>query len=240
MAFGAGLRRKALKLPVSWPCLAESLCGNSFHEMGSDLAFRRDLLRKDRKGFWLGEAHVGKLGNWGLLGLVAVGLAWAGQSIQAAPKSPYAGTELALQRVGHHSLSPMQPPRTVPFDADSDRSFTALWVISNETGNSRQLTSGEGNDLSPVWSPDGKWLAFVSKRSSDSANQLYVIAPDGGEARRLTGVPTGVSAPKWFPDSQKIAFISSVWTYLQTWEEQGKRLKDARLPPSAGLGQGTY
>ena len=165
--------------------------------MGADLAFKPDQLREGRSGYWMGEAIVGKLGNWGLAGLVAIGLAWAGQSSAQtnSAKGPLTPELMwQVQRVGAPSLSPdgkLSVVTVTRFDAESDRSFTALWVVSNETGSSRQLTSGDGNDISPVWSPDGKWIAFVSKRGTDSANQLYVIAPDGGEARRLTGVPTG-------------------------------------------------
>ncbi|GBF58592.1 dipeptidyl-peptidase 5 [Candidatus Phycosocius bacilliformis] len=164
----------------------------------------------------------------GFAGLVQPALAQTAKAADAkGPMTP----ELMwkLQRVGAPSLSPDGKMTVVPvtrFDADGDRSFTSLWIVSVESGAARQLTSGDGNDLAPIWSPDGKWIAFVSKRGSDSANQLYVIAPDGGEARRLTAVPTGVSAPKWFPDSQRIAFITSVWKDLTTWDDQAKRLKE--------------
>eukprot|EP01035_Chromulina_nebulosa_P060904 gene60904-83299_t len=166
-----------------------ALCENFFHEIDTDLAFVRDLRREGQRGFRLGEADVGKFRSLGLVGLVAVGLAWAGQT-SAQPntaKGPLTPELMwQLQRVGAPSLSPdgkFSVVSVTRFDAASDRSFTALWVISTDTGTSRQLTSGEGNDVAPVWSPDGKWIAFVSKRGADSANQLYVIAPDGGEAR---------------------------------------------------------
>jgi dipeptidyl aminopeptidase/acylaminoacyl peptidase len=134
-----------------------------------------------------------------------------------------------LQRVGEPSLSPDGRTAVVSVtraDAATDRTFTALWTIPTAGGSSKQLTSGDNNDLSPRWSPDGKWIAFVSKRGNDTANQIYVIAPDGGEARRLTAVPTGASAPKWFPDSNRIAFITSVFPELTSWEDQGKRLRE--------------
>jgi dipeptidyl aminopeptidase/acylaminoacyl peptidase len=89
----------------------------------------------------------------------------------------------------------------------------------------RQLTSGSFNDASPVWSPDGRQVAFTSRRTGDTASQIYVIDADGGEARRLTQVPTGADSPQWFPDSSEVAFISSIWTDLDTWEQQGERLK---------------
>ena len=77
--------------------------------MGADLAFKRDQLREGRTRIWMGVAIVGKLGNWGLAGLVAIGLAWASQSsaktnTAKGPLTP----ELMwhLQRVGAPSLSP--------------------------------------------------------------------------------------------------------------------------------------
>ena len=150
---------------------------------------------------------------------------------QSAPAKVPLTPELMwqLQRVGEPSLSPDGATSVVAVtrsDVATDRSFTTLWAISTTGGASKQLTSGDNNDLSPMWSPDGRWIAFISKRGNDTANQIYVIALDGGEARRLTSVPTGASSPKWFPDSSKIAFITSIFPDLTTWEEQGKRLRD--------------
>ena len=86
--------------------------------------------------------------------------------------------------------------------------------------------SDDAQDNEPRFSPDGKWIAFVSKRGEDKDSQLYVIAIDGGEARRVTRIPTGVSAPKWFPDSKRIAFITSVWPDLKSWSEMEQRIKE--------------
>ena len=51
----------------------------------------------------------------------------------------------------------------------------------------------ESSETNPVWSPDGRWIAFESKRGDDENPQVYVIATAGGEARRVTKVPTGAA-----------------------------------------------
>jgi len=42
------------------------------------------------------------------------------------------------------------------------------------------LTANPARDTSPVWSPDGKWIAFLSRREGDEQTQIYLISPEGG------------------------------------------------------------
>jgi dipeptidyl aminopeptidase/acylaminoacyl peptidase len=111
------------------------------------------------------------------------------------------------------------------YDIAENKGLTDLWLIPVAGGEPRQLTSDKASDTQPTVSPDGKWIAFISKRGDDTESQVYVIAVDGGEARRVTSIPTGVSVPKWFPDSKRIAFVSDVWMDLVRWEDQGARRK---------------
>ena len=138
-----------------------------------------------------------------------------------------------LKRLADPAISPDGRMAVVPvttYDVAENKSNTDLWLLPTKPGRARQLTSGEANDSAPAWSPDGQWIAFVSKRGEDEESQLYVIAVDGGEARRVTNVPTGVLAPKWFPDSKRIAFLSQVWPELKTWAELKQRMKERAEP----------
>ena len=138
-----------------------------------------------------------------------------------------------LKRLADPAISPDGRMAVVPvttYDVAENKSNTDLWLLPTKPGRARQLTSGEANDSTPAWSPDGQWIAFVSKRGDDEESQLYVIAVDGGEARRVTNVPTGVLAPKWFPDSKRIAFLSQVWPELKTWAELKQRMKERAEP----------
>src|SRR5579884_2793269 len=84
-------------------------------------------------------------------------------------------------------------------DADADAYRSAIWVVPASGGTPVPFTRGP-RDWSPRWSPDGRWLAFLSDRDGGHA-QLYVLPMAGGEARRLTSQPLGVGEPAWSPDS---------------------------------------
>src|ERR1035437_1716203 len=81
-----------------------------------------------------------------------------------------------------------------------------IWLMDVDGKNARQFTFSEKGESSPIFSPDGKWIAFISPRDGD--DNLYVISASGGEARRLTTVSTGVSDPLWSPDGKWIVFSS--------------------------------
>jgi Tol biopolymer transport system component len=91
-------------------------------------------------------------------------------------------------------------------DRESDHNRSQIWLVDTRRGAPRAFTSGEGSDTAPAWSPDGRHLAFLSRRDEDEGAQLYVIPVDGGEARRVTKLPHGAGAPAWAPDSSRIAF----------------------------------
>jgi dipeptidyl aminopeptidase/acylaminoacyl peptidase len=134
-----------------------------------------------------------------------------------------------LSRLGEPALSPDGKFAVLPvthYDVAENKGYTDLWMLPTAGGPARQLTSDPAPDTQPSFSPDGKWIAFLSKRGDDKETQLYVIPTDGGEARRVTNIPTGVEAPKWFPDSHRLAFATAIWTDLVRWEDQAARMQE--------------
>jgi dipeptidyl aminopeptidase/acylaminoacyl peptidase len=86
---------------------------------------------------------------------------------------------------------------------------THIWTMDASGGNQRQMTVSAGSEHSPRFSPDGRWIAFVSAR--DGHDNLYLMPTGGGESRPLTAISTGVSDPVWSPDSKWIAVASDVY-----------------------------
>jgi len=92
---------------------------------------------------------------------------------------------------------------------------THIWqVATNGATPARQITSGEKGDSQPQWSPDGRFISFVSVRGTgeDVKAQVYVMRADGGEAWAVTSAKEGVAnqqAYSWSPDSARLAFVTT-------------------------------
>ncbi len=88
-------------------------------------------------------------------------------------------------------------------DLDENTTRTRIWL------DGAPLTAGP-SDSQPIWSPDGRWLAFVSKRSDDKNKTTLHVMPVGGpgEIRTVCEMPDGIGDLAWSPDGRTLAFLS--------------------------------
>ncbi len=119
---------------------------------------------------------------------------------------------------------------------------SSIWVAPTEGGKAMRFTSGTANAHSPCWSPDGRWLAFVTDREGEYASkdaqeqkkqgkgkgQIWLIPSDGGEAQQLTFMQHGASNPTWSPDSKRMVFSAAVGP-LDEETEEGQTFPKVRV-----------
>ena len=91
-------------------------------------------------------------------------------------------------------------------DAEKDNYQSHLWLVPAAGGDPRRLTFGENKNMGAAFSPDGRWLAFVSNRK-DKRAQIYRLPLDGGEGERLTDLDGSVGGLAWSPDGARISFV---------------------------------
>jgi len=123
--------------------------------------------------------------------------------------------------------------------ADWDQSAfrNDLWLYPDDAHGGRPLTqfTQAGDNTKPQWSPDGKWIAFISERTTgkeddskkeEAVAQLYLISPGGGEAFPVTEGDGEVHSFSWSPDSRTLYFATRTpWTkaqkdaYKKEWED---------------------
>jgi len=146
------------------------------------------------------------------------------------PRDVYALTGAADPRISPDGTRVAYQVWSIDEDANDYRG--AIWVAPLDgSAEPRSFTSGERRDAMPRWSPDGRWLAFVSTRGDGPKTpaNLYVIAAEGGEARRLTDRKESVESIAWSPDSTRIAFASRVRDEAYDEEEDEKRRAPRRV-----------
>lgn len=84
-----------------------------------------------------------------------------------------------------------------------------LWTVDADGGPLARYVAAPASVSSPVWSPDGGSIAFVSSRGDENdVGQLWVTPMDVGEAERITELESSAIKPRWSPDGRSIAFIS--------------------------------
>lgn len=90
---------------------------------------------------------------------------------------------------------------------DTDKNNTDVWMVSWDGSQQVQVTSTPEGESSPRWSPDGKYLSFVSSRMGAKGGQVWLLNRAGGEALKVTDIKGGVSDYAWAPDSKRLVLV---------------------------------
>lgn len=114
-----------------------------------------------------------------------------------------------LQRVSAPVLSPDGAwilYTVSQIDAKEDKTLTHLWMVKFDGSADIQLTFGKDGASAPKFSPDGKFISFLSSRPGPAkGNQLWLMDRRGGEAQQLTAITKQeIGAYLWSPDSKTL------------------------------------
>src|ERR1700730_12911005 len=87
-----------------------------------------------------------------------------------------------------------------------DEEKTRIWMVATAGGDAVAMTSEETSSEHPRWSPDGKYLAFLSKRN-EGKTYIWLLNRLGGEAQPLVKTPQDVKDFAWSPDGKRIVLV---------------------------------
>ncbi len=117
---------------------------------------------------------------------------------------------ISLRNVGSVQISPdgKNTAFTVSSTDWSDNRYdTEIWLSRNGDKPIRLTNTSKNSSSSPRFSPDGKWISFISDRGNK--NQIYVIRTDGGESMSVTNEEDGILNYEWHPDGKRMIFIKT-------------------------------
>ena len=146
---------------------------------------------------------------WLIIALFAPQLAAAARGTPAAQRPITIDDHFQIREVEGPKLSPdaewvAYTVRTASLKEDN--SEQRIWMVPFAGGEAVPLTAEGVSSGTPRWSPDGKYLAFLSARH-EGKTQIWLLNRIGGEAQRLTETPQDVDTFEWSPDSKRLCLI---------------------------------
>ena len=148
-------------------------------------------------------------------------------------------TEAVISPDGSQVAYVLAVPRDIPKEKDGG-AWTELHVVDTK-GNSTPFITGPVNVGSITWTPDGKNIAFLTKRDKDDTRGLYVIGTRGGEARKIVSHATDIQGFSFSGDGKQVAFLATEPTPPAAKKRQDQGFsqeiyeEDQPLVPMAGL-----
>ena len=118
---------------------------------------------------------------------------------------------IQFKRVGATAVSPdgqwiAYTVSTPVMEGEKSEFLTHIWLVSIDGKINYQFTHGDKSCTNPAFSPDGKYLAFLSARGEKKKNQIYIARLTGGDPEPVTQAKSGVNNYAWSPDGTRIAY----------------------------------
>jgi dipeptidyl aminopeptidase/acylaminoacyl peptidase len=153
---------------------------------------------------------------------------WSALSVTAASAAEKSGKRRALAVDDYFELGEVADPRISPDgrwiahtvttqDLEEDEARTRIWMVPADGGDAVPLSAEGQSSSSPRWSPDGRYLGFLSARDEDEdedecedeedKTQVWTLFRKGGEAVQRTDTVQGVEAFEWSPDSKRMVLV---------------------------------
>ena len=140
--------------------------------------------------------------------LVLVACFVVSTTIAQEKKDPSFEEVISLHNVSNPEISP--DGKSILFtksgtDWQENRFDTEIWLSKNGAKPIQLTNNPKASSGSPKWSPDGKWIAFISRRGENS--QIHAIRFEGGEAIQVSKSEGNIGSFQWSPNGKEIAFL---------------------------------